>query len=50
MDTTLEPKRFKKNLPPIQRHALYYHDPYKCSFLMTYDLKKQQEDKQKNLM
>lgn len=53
MDTTdfinLEPAR-KKELPPIQRHPAYNKDPYKSSFLMSFSLKKQNDEKLKNIM
>lgn len=45
-----EPKRKKDNLPPIQRHPAYYKDPFKNSFLMKFSLKKQNEQKLKNIM
>jgi hypothetical protein len=39
-----------KHLPPIQRDELYYKDNFKNSFLMRYDLKKQQDEKRKAIM
>lgn len=44
------PKRKKDVLPPIQRHPDYYKDPYKNSFLMSFSLKRQNDEKLKNIM
>jgi hypothetical protein len=48
-DATL-PKRRKAGLPPVKRNPAYFKDPYQNSFLMTYDLKKQNNEKLKNIM
>jgi hypothetical protein len=51
MDSNIELKKLNKsNLPPIHRHNAYFNDPYKASFLMNFDLKKQQDEKQNKLM
>lgn len=51
MDTEqTTPKRRKVGLPPVKRNPTYFKDPYQSSFLMTFDLKKQNSDKLKNIM
>lgn len=51
MQTEREPKRRKHAaLPPIIRHPGYFKDSYENSFLMSFDLKKQNENKLKKIM
>ena len=37
-------------LPPIIHSQSYYKDPYENSFLMSFDLKKKNEDKLKKIL
>ena len=49
-ESNLSIKRKKLELPPVQRPNAYFRDPYQSSFLMNFDLKKQNDDKLKNTM
>jgi hypothetical protein len=44
------PNRKKTNLAPLQRHPGYFTDPYKNSFLMTYNLRKKKDQKLREIM
>ena len=44
-------KRSKNvKLPPVVREPAYYHDAFENCFLKTFNLKKQNEEKLKNIM
>ncbi len=43
-------KRRKVGLPPVKRNQNYFKDPYENSFLMKFDLKKQNDDKLKQII
>ena len=47
-----EPNKRRKlaPLPPIIHTQAYYKDPYENSFLMSFDLKKKNEDKLKKIL
>ncbi len=49
-EASSEPKRRKTGLPPVKRHPSYFKDSYQNSFLMSFDLKKKNEEKIKDLM
>lgn len=49
-DSNLSLKRKKPGLPPVQRPNAYFKDPYQSSFLMSFNLKKQNDDKLKDIM
>lgn len=50
----IEPKRLRKQLPllvpPIKRDPSFDKDTYKKSFLLTYNLKKENEEKLKQII
>ena len=50
----IEPKRLQKHLPllhpPVKRDPAFYKDSYQSSFLLSFNLKKQNDDKLKQIM
>ncbi|CAF0708408.1 unnamed protein product [Brachionus calyciflorus] len=49
-ESNLSLKRKKTGLPPVQRPNAYFKDPFQSSFLMSFNLKKQQDDKLKEII
>ena len=52
-EVEIEPKRLRKQLPqapPVKRDPSFYKDNYNKSFLLTFNLKKQNDEKLKQII
>lgn len=49
-DIDIEPKRLQKPLPTIKHDPAFYKDTYQNSFLLKFNLKKQNDEKLKRIM
>jgi hypothetical protein len=49
--SAIDPAKSKKTkLAPLQRHPAYFNDPFENSFLMKFNLKKQKDQKLREIM